>query len=219
MTIGSLRVSNRVLEPNERISEVLFGLIMVLKFTGSLSVADAGRDDVRAMLIGALGCNLAWGLIDGIFYMGTPAERGSSLITLRAVRAASDPMDAERAVARALPPWIASALEPGDLAALHRRLKQLPDPPERARLSPADWAGALAVLVLVFLSTFPVAVPFLFMSEVPSAMRASNAVAIVLLFALGFAYGRSVSRSPWAFGASMVVLGSALVAITIALGA
>jgi len=51
----------RVLEPNERISEVLFGLIMVLTFTGSLSVAESGRDDVRAMLIGALGCNLAWG--------------------------------------------------------------------------------------------------------------------------------------------------------------
>jgi hypothetical protein len=33
---------------------------MVLTFTGSLSVADAGRADVRAMLIGALGCNLAW---------------------------------------------------------------------------------------------------------------------------------------------------------------
>ena len=37
---------------------------MVLTFTGSLSVAEAGRDDVRTMLIGALGCNLAWGIID-----------------------------------------------------------------------------------------------------------------------------------------------------------
>jgi len=219
MAIGSTRVSKGVLEPNERISEVLFGLIMVLTFTGSLSVADAGRDDVRAMLIGALGCNLAWGLIDGIFcLMGSLAEKGSSLKTLQAVRAASDPKEAERVVAGALSPWIASALAPGDLAAIHRRLKQLPDPPERARLSLADWAGALAVFLLVFLSTFPVAVPFLFMSDVPSAMRASNAVAIVLLFGLGFAYGRSVGRSPWGFGASMVVLGSVLVAITIALG-
>ena len=53
--------SKRVLDPIDRVSEVLFGLIMVLTFTGSLSVAEAGRDDVRAMLIGALGCNLAWG--------------------------------------------------------------------------------------------------------------------------------------------------------------
>src|SRR5204863_508677 len=49
--------SRRVLEPIERISEVLFGVIMVLTFTGSLSVAEAGREDVRTMLIGAIGCN------------------------------------------------------------------------------------------------------------------------------------------------------------------
>ena len=72
--------SKRVLEPIERISEVLFGLIMVLTFTGSLSVAEAGRDDVRTMLIGALGCNLAWGIIDGVLYlMGCLAEKGRDL--------------------------------------------------------------------------------------------------------------------------------------------
>jgi hypothetical protein len=50
----------RILDPIDRISEILFGLIMVLTFTGSLSIA-AGRNDVRVMLIGALGCNFAWG--------------------------------------------------------------------------------------------------------------------------------------------------------------
>src|SRR6266436_2994840 len=53
--------SKRVLEPIERISEVLFGLIMVLTFTCSFSVAEAGRGEVRTMLLAALGCNLAWG--------------------------------------------------------------------------------------------------------------------------------------------------------------
>ena len=53
----ALAVNKRVLAADERIAEVLFGLIMVLTFTGSLSVADAGRDDIRAMLIGAIGCN------------------------------------------------------------------------------------------------------------------------------------------------------------------
>ena len=43
----------RVLDPSDRIAEVLFGLIMVLTFTGSLSIAEAGREDIRAMLIGA----------------------------------------------------------------------------------------------------------------------------------------------------------------------
>src|SRR5262245_31427307 len=84
--------SRRVLEPHERIAEVLFGLIMVLTFTGSLSIAEAGRDDVRTMLIGALGCNIAWGVIDAVLYlMGCIAETGRKLLAFRAIRAASDP--------------------------------------------------------------------------------------------------------------------------------
>src|SRR5204862_345440 len=67
--ISSERSSKRVLDPIDRVSEVLFGLIMVLTFTGALSVAEAGREDVRTMLIGALGCNLAWGIIDGVLYL------------------------------------------------------------------------------------------------------------------------------------------------------
>ena len=77
---SSERSSKRVLEPIDRVSEVLFGLIMVLTFTGSLSVAEAGREDVRTMLIGALGCNLAWGIIDAILYlMGCLAEKERGL--------------------------------------------------------------------------------------------------------------------------------------------
>ena len=37
--------SRRVLSPLERISEALFGLIMVLTFTGSVSVAESGEAD------------------------------------------------------------------------------------------------------------------------------------------------------------------------------
>src|SRR5215217_2477876 len=100
-----VKSSKRVLEPIDRVSEVLFGLIMVLTFTGSLSVAEAGRDDVRAMLIGALGCNLAWGIIDAVlFLMGTLAEKSGGLRALRAVRGTADPQQGQRVIADALPP-------------------------------------------------------------------------------------------------------------------
>ena len=89
-----MKTSKRVLEPYDRVSEVLFGLIMVLTITGSLSVADAGRDDVRTMLIGALGCNLAWGIIDGLLYlMGCLSEQGSGIRSLRALRKAVVPAE------------------------------------------------------------------------------------------------------------------------------
>src|SRR3954451_1113252 len=96
------RSSRRVLEPIDRVSEVLFGLIMVLTFTGSLSVAEAGHEDVRTMLIGALGCNLAWGIIDGVLYlMGCMAEQGRGLHMFHAVRKATNPTEAQRIIADA----------------------------------------------------------------------------------------------------------------------
>ncbi len=213
-----ITTSKRVLEPNERISEVLFGLIMVLTFTGSLSVAEAGRDDVRTMLIGALGCNLAWGIIDGVFYlMGCLAEKASDIATLRAVRQA-DPETAHRLIADAVPSALAAVLDATDLERIRQRMNQLPEPPPHPRLSWSDWRGALGVFLLVFLSTFPVAVPFIFLQSAPLAMRGSNAIAIAMLFLAGFAYGRCVGRSPWLVGLSMVGLGGLLVALTIALG-
>jgi hypothetical protein len=212
-------MTRRVLEPSERIAEVLFGLIMVLTFTGSLSVAEAGREDVRDMLIGALGCNVAWGIIDGIlFLMSSLAERGGGLRTFHAVRQARDANEAQALIAGALPPVIAQVLEPEELQAVRRRLQKLPEPPARARLTATDWSGAFRVFLLVFLSTFPVALPFLFLGDAAFALRVSNGVAIVLLFVCGIAYGRCVGRTPWLVGLSMVVLGAVLVALTIALG-
>jgi VIT1/CCC1 family predicted Fe2+/Mn2+ transporter len=214
-----IKSSKRILEPHERISEVLFGLIMVLTFTGSLSIATADRAEVRTMLIGALGCNLAWGIIDGILYLlGSLAEKGRNLAAYRALRKTADPETGQRIVANALPPLIASVVQPAELESIRQRLQQLPEPAERVHLSARDWLGALGVFLLVFLSTFPVAIPFIFMQSATSAMRVSNAVAVVMLFIVGAAYGRGVGRSPCGFGIAMVLLGAILVALTMVLG-
>ena len=211
--------SKRVLDPPDRIAEILFGLIMVLTFTGALSVATADQAEVKMMLIGAIGCNIAWGVIDGLFYlMGSFAEKGHGLKVYNAVRDASDPKEAQQMIEDALPSVIASVIEPAEYESLHQRLKELPTPPDRARLSKDDWVGALGVALLVFLSTFPVVIPFIFIDDVNRAMRVSNLIAFVMLFLLGFAYGRYVGNHPWLTGLFMFVLGSIVVTFTIALG-
>ena len=219
MADETIKPTKRVLDPIDRVSELLFGLIMVLTFTGSLSVADAGRDDVRTMLIGALGCNVAWGIIDGMLYlMGCLADKGQDLVTYLAVRRTTDPHKAQRLIADALPPVVASILEPAELETMRRRLLQLPGPPERAYLSKDEWLGSIGVFLVVFVSTFPVVFPFFFMRSVGPALRLSNTIAIVMLFLTGYAYGTITGRHPWLVGLGMVVVGSILVGMTIALG-
>jgi hypothetical protein len=213
------RASRRVLEPAERIAEVLFGLIMVLTFTGSLSIVESGGSDVRAMLVGALGCNLAWGVIDGMFYlMGCLAEKGRNLATYKAVFASTTPEEGRQLIAGALPPVIASLLQPAELDSLRERALALPEPPQRVRLDFKDWWGAFGVFLLVFLSTFPVAIPFMFFQSLGWAMRASNLVAVAMLFLAGYAYGRVIHRSSLAIGVVAVFVGLVIVTFTIALG-
>ena len=211
--------STRALDPTERTAEVLFGLIMVLTFTGSLSVAQAGRDDVRAMLIGALGCNLAWGVIDAVLYlMACLGEQGHNLLVYRAVRGARDPERGRHLIVDMLPPVLASVLDRAVLEDVRQRLVALPAPPPRARLCRDDWRGAAAVFLLVSLSTLPVVLPFVFMPDATRAIRFSNAIAVAMLCAAGMTYGRHTGQSPWLVGLSMVLLGCVLVALTIALG-
>ncbi len=64
-----MRMPSHILDPSERVAEILFGLIMALTMSGTISVATADRFEIRTMLIGVLGCNLACGLIDGGMYL------------------------------------------------------------------------------------------------------------------------------------------------------
>jgi VIT family protein len=210
--------SKRLLDPVERASEILFGLIMVLAITGSLSIVD-GRADVRTLLVAALGCNLTWGIIDGILYlMGCLAETARKIMVWDAVRNAADLDRARQALAGVLPPVLASALQPEELETMRLRMVALPERTDRTLLRRHDWLAAIGVLLVVFLSTFPVVIPFIFMRDARHALRVSRAIAIAMLFLTGYSFGRYIKRNPVRTGIVMVVMGGVLVVITIALG-
>jgi hypothetical protein len=72
---------------------------------------------------------------------------------------------------------------------MRQKLQQLPGPSHGPRLTKRDWTGALGLCLLSFLSTFPVVIPFLFLSDARLALRVSYAVAIVMLFCSEFKAG------------------------------
>lgn len=214
-----LEPPRRVLDPVERLSEVLFGLIMVLSFTGSLSAATAAHEEVRTMLYGAVGCNLAWGIVDAVMYvMSNLIQRGRGLALVHAVRRGVNPEAEHRIIAEALPPFLASKIRPGEIQYLQEEVKKMKELPARPHLTRDDFRGAAGVFLLVFLSTFPVVIPFAIFHEPLRAMRFSNAIALVLLFFVGYALAKYAALRPIRTGIAMVILGSILVSLTIALG-
>ncbi len=179
----------------------------------------ADKIKIQTMLLAALGCNLAWGIIDaGVYLMTRVNERSRKSLSLRALREVSDPATARSLIADAMPPLLASVASPEQLESMWHGLRQLPDSAQRPQLTKRDGVAALGVCLLSFLSTFPIVIPFMLISDGRSALRASNTIAIAMLFVCGYAFGHRSGLKPWATGLSMVAFGCALVGVAIALG-
>ncbi len=209
---------DRLLDPVDRISEILFGLIMAVTIVGSLSVATAGHNEVRTVASAALGCNLAWGLVDAVMYLVRTVTGRTRNRTLARLIVDADAPRARELIAEAMPPHIAALSGPEELEGMRRRLAESRGE-GRAILGPRDFLEAIAVFALVVAATFPVVAPFFLVDEVALAMHVSQGLALAMLFAAGVALGRYGGHErPLVAGIAMGVLGAVLVAAVTALG-
>jgi len=208
-----------VLSPVDRVSEMLFGLFMALTFVGAISVAEPGDAQIREMFIAALGCNLAWGLVDAVMYLvRTVTDRGRVLSLVRAVRGAPDAATAHELINGALSKVAAGLVATAEIEAMRGRIVALTDLPARPKLTRHDLTAALAIFLIVVAATFPVVVPFALIDDVGVAKNASRMVAIAMLFFGGLALGRYAGYGSWKVGLMMAGLGTALVLAINALG-
>lgn len=209
------------LDPADRLGEVLFGVIMVLTFTLIAGfAADTGKEGVPELLWAAIGCNIAWGLIDGIMYvMSCITERSGQARLILAVQSAPDEGVALEIVRSEIGPRIELVTEPGQRDALYRILAHAKtNSPSRVSVTRQDFLGVAACFWLVFLSCLPAAVPFLIFSQPHVALRASNVLMIGMLFTVGMKWGEYTFTSRVGAGLIMAAIGLVLVGVAILLG-
>jgi hypothetical protein len=207
------------LDPIDRISEVLFGLIMVLTFTGSISVASDGRAEIKELLWAALGCNLAWGIVDAVMYlMSSILSRGHGISVLKKLKLTENKAASRALLKDELPPLISSILEPDEIDNLNVRLVKIDTLPLKKEKAISDLRAALIIFLLVFTCTFPVALPFIFLTNTAIALRMSNGIALFILFFGGISVGKYAGFHPFMTGTVLTILGIILVAITMVLG-
>jgi hypothetical protein len=217
-------LTSKYLDPGSRMGEILFGLIMTLTFTlgARLVIEEEGREGAREMLIGILGCNLAWGIIDGVLYvLGSVFERGRLRRVAAQARAATSPDVARGLFANELDDVLTPVTDEGTRQALYGTMAEgartRAIPPNRVRGE--DLMGGLVAGWLVFACSFPAILPFLFLDDLPLAVRLSNALLIGLLFFVGYKHAqRHTMAAPWLTGLVFALLGVFLVAIAIPLG-
>lgn len=219
MTLSELKESKRLIDPIDRISEILFGLIMALTFTCTLSVAESSREDVKLMLTGAIGCNIAWGLVDAVMYlMSVLAYRGHGARILRYIKQTDNHHLSRAHIGAALPQIVTEALTADQLEGIRLKLAQIPENRVTVKLTGTDIKTSLGIFLLVLVSTFPIALPFIFIQEAGLAVRVSNFIAIVLMFFCGWILAGYGGYNKWWMSIGLTLFGTALVMITILLG-
>ena len=207
-----------ILSPVERVSEMLFGLFMAVTFVGAMSAATP-EAEIRSMFVAALGCNLAWGLVDGVMYVvRSLTERGRVLSLALAVRAAPDAEAGRGHVERALSKVAAKLVSPTEVEAIRARIVALPSLPQRPRVTGEDLLAGVGIFFIVVAATFPVVLPFALIDHVGMAKIVSRVVTLAMLFVGGLALGRYAGFGSLKTGFMMAALGVVVIAAIMALG-
>ena len=210
----------RYLDPATRLGEVLFGLIMALGITSTVRLGIEEADS-RQLLFAVLGCNLAWGVVDGVMYaMLALLERGRKARIVNGVLSAPSEEVALARIGAEFGDRLEPLTTPEERRQVYRWMLEIAqrsvrEPP---RIKRDDILGGAAVACIITLATVPLVVPFLLVSDLTLAVRLSNLTALALLFWLGCWWGRLAGANPFRVGAGVMCVGLILVLITIALG-
>ena len=209
---------DQLLDPIDRISEILFGLIMAVTIVGSLSIATAGRDEMRTVTMAALGCNLAWGLVDAVMYLvRTVTERSRNRVLTKRIVGA-DPDTAHRLITETLSEHVVAITGPDEIEGMRRRLLRL-QLNGHAILRRRDFLEAIGIFLVVVIATFPVVAPFLLTNNAVLALHVSQAITLGMLLLAGFALGRYAGHpKPLRTGIAMALFGAVLIGAVKALG-
>jgi hypothetical protein len=214
----------KYLDPGSVMGELLFGLIMTLTFTlgAGLVIEEEGREGAREMLIGILGCNLAWGIIDGVLYvLGQIFERGQLRRLVSRIRDSTADDERRALIADELDPMLAPLTSDAARREFYSTMVHGAQTRELSanRVRREDLMGGLAAGLLVFACSFPAVLPFALLDDPNLALRISNAILIGLLFYVGYQHARKHTLAlPWLVGLVFALLGVFLVAVAIPLG-
>lgn len=211
--------SKGLLGTDDRISEILTGIIMTLTFTCTFSIIKTDSTSVTDMLAGAISSTAAWGLIDAVMYLFmTLIDKQHNITFMNFVRKSKDRERVSQVISEALPEVLTDLLQPHEIEVLRGKILKLPEPEKIYRLKFNDYRSAVGIFLLVVSATIPISFPFILIKDINLALRISNITAIFMMFLCGRALGKYIGRDRFLFGILTSLIGVVLVLITIALG-
>jgi hypothetical protein len=218
-----------LVEPLDRLIEGIYSVLIVLTFTLATRAVQVQSGEVAdrfdllfQLFIAALGCAVAWGLIDGAMYVLTCVfERGKDRRLYRLVRDAASEEDGIAVLADELDDdmgSLATSAERREIyKTLYARLRTSPPPP--GGFEKGDFGGGFGVFLVAVGAALPIVLPLILLpGSIQFRLRVSNLVAFAMLFGMGYRWGRYAGGKPLLTGLMLLILGVIMVVVAIPLG-
>jgi VIT1/CCC1 family predicted Fe2+/Mn2+ transporter len=219
----------KFLDPIDRLTEAIYAVLIVMTFTMAYRAIDVSAFDtvpvsqlVTRLALASFGCAFAWGIIDGAMYvLLSMLERGEKNRVLRAIQSAPGEQAAIDAIAGELDDTLEPLASDEERQDLYRQVyvRLRDNQPKPVGFKREDFYGAAGVVLVAILAALPLVIPLVLLRNTAAlALRASNLMAIVMLFYFGYRWANYSGSSPIKTGLLLAGLGLAMVIVAIPLG-
>lgn len=224
------RVVSNLVAPIDALTASIYSILIVLTFTLSVAIAKRWPDTEQPipegfgteLFLAVLGAAVAWGLIDGLMLaLLSVLSRGEKHRFLQTLQAAESDDEAVAVIADELDYVLEPIAGESKRALLYADvLDHLRDSsPRPVGFQREDLVEGLGTALVAVVAVLPSLVPLWMLRGEPLlALRVSNIVSFVVLFALGYRWGVHAGANRWKTGLVLVLAAAGLTAIAIPLG-
>jgi hypothetical protein len=223
-------VLGEFLDPIDALSTIFFSILFALLFTLSYAIliyhgaigSNLSSGYGQELFLAILGAVTAWGIIDGVLYvLAEVLARSERYRLLQYIQTS----DSEEEAATAIADELDFILEPitsdeqrHDL--YHGMLAYLSQAePQAIGLQREDVVGAVAAALLSVVAVLPSLLPLLLVPDnFALAIRISNVVSFLVIFATGYSWGIHTDTNPWKTGLLLASVCLAMVLVAMLLG-
>jgi VIT1/CCC1 family predicted Fe2+/Mn2+ transporter len=217
----------KYLSLSDRWTEIITGIIMTTAVIGATRIGiGSGHTDFLIIFSAAIGCDIAWGLVDGVLYIfGELTDRGRHVQLLKNLKAIEDQDNAVdlviKKIDQELDPPILEHFNHEDKVRISQGVVKFSSKmtPENVHISKKDVFGGITIFFLDVVAGLVLLIPFFFLpTQMVIAARISMVIALILLFIIGYQWAKIINRPKIQTGLIIMFLAIAIDVIVIILG-
>jgi hypothetical protein len=223
-------VLGEFLDPIDALFVIFYSILFTLLFTLSYAIliyhgiipSSFARGYGQELFLTILGAITAWGIIDGVLYvLGENFARSERHRLLQVVQSSESEEEAATAISYELDFILEPITSDEQRHALYHDIRAhlSQAEPQAIGIQRADVVGAVATVVLGIVAVLPSLLPLLLLpNNTALAIRISNLVSFIVVFAAGYSWGIHTGTNPWAKGLLLASVCLVMVLVAMLIG-